>query len=157
MCVCVVAAVVVVVVDKEFVVHIAPIDVDRVLTVTELLRQCTDATGSVTPSSFKTLDVQSMASKLTLIINVLLRDAILQVTNNLKIEADNDSLNIEEIQVGQCNRLIELAEKAIALWLSWHGTGLKTLLRQDGKEEEEAQQQSPMLQEAMIIAIKCVF
>ena len=62
MCVCVVAAVVVVVVDKEFVVHVAPIDVDRVLTVTELLRSCTEATGSVGPSSFQTLDVQSMAS-----------------------------------------------------------------------------------------------
>ena len=100
------AAVAVVVVDKEFVVHVAPIDVNKVLTVTELLRQCTDATGSVTPSSFETLDVQSMASKLTLILNVLLSDAILQVTDNLKIGDDNDSLNIEEIEVGQCNRFI---------------------------------------------------
>ena len=98
-----------------------------------------------------------MASKLTLILNVLLRDAILQVTDNLKIEDDNDSLNIEEIEVGQCNRLIELAEKAIALWLSWHGKGLKTLLRQDEKEEEEAQQPSPMSPEVIIIAIRCVF
>ena len=84
MCVCVVAAVVVVVVDKEFVVHVAPIDVDRILTVTELLRSCTEATGSVGPSSFQTLDVQSMASQLTLILNALLRDSILQVTDNLK-------------------------------------------------------------------------
>ena len=155
------AAVVVVVVDKEFVVHVAPIDVDRVLTITELLRSCTEATGSVGPSSFQTLDVQSMASQLTLILNVLLRDSILQVTDNLKIEADNDSLNIEEIQVGQCNRLIELAEKAIALWLSWHDTGRKTLLRQDRQdvreEEEEAQQPSPKSPEIFIMAIKCVF
>ena len=43
------------------------------------------------------------------------------------------------------------------MWLSWHGTGLKTLLRQDGKEEEEAQQPSPMSPEVIIIAIKCVF
>ena len=100
-----------------------------------------------------------MASQLTLILNVLLRDTILQVTDNLKIEADNDSLNIEEIQVGQCNRLIELAEKAIALWLSWHDTGRKTLLRQDRqdvREEEEAQQPSPKSPEIFIMAIKCV-
>ena len=68
-----------------------------------------------------------------------------------------ESLNIESIDVGLCNRLIDLCDKAIALWKAWHGKGSKTLLRQDEKKGEEAQQPSPMSPEVIIIAIKCVF
>ena len=136
--------------------HVASIDYDRILNVQDLFWQATDAAGSLTLCSFTALNlnVQSVANKLTLIIDVAVRDAILQVTDNLKIE--DESLNIESIDVGLCNRLIDLCDKAIALWKAWHGKDSKTLLRQDEKKGEEAQQPSPMSPEVIIISIKCV-
>ena len=74
-------------------------------------------------------------------MDVTVRDAILQMTNNLKIE--DESLNIESIDVGLCKRLIDLCDKAIAMWKAWHGTGLKTLLRQDEKKERRHSSRCP--------------
>ena len=131
-----------------------PIDYEKkILKVQELFRQATDAAGSLTPSSFTALNVQSIANKLTLIIDVAVRDAILQVTDNLKIE--NESLNIESIDVGLCNRLIDLCDKAIALWKAWHGKDSKTFLRQDEKKGEEAQQPLPVSPDVIVMSIKC--
>ena len=71
-----------------------PIDYDKkILKVQELFRQATDAAGSLTPA----LNVQSIADKLTVIMDVTVCDAILQRTNNLKIE--DESLTIESIDV----------------------------------------------------------
>ena len=75
-----------------------PIDYEKkILKVQELFRQATDAAVSLNPSSFTALNVQSTADKLTGIMDVTVSDAILQVTNNLKIE--DESLTIESIDV----------------------------------------------------------
>ena len=58
--------------NKDFAVN-APIDYDRILKVQELFRQATDAAGSLTPA----LNVQSIADKLTVIMDVTVCDAIL--------------------------------------------------------------------------------
>ena len=55
-----------------------------------------------------------------------------------------------------CVWLVFVSNKRLIGWLSWHGKGSKTLLRQDEKEEEEAQQPSPMSPEVIIMSIKCV-
>ena len=55
-----------------------------------------------------------------------------------------------------CVWLVFVSNKRLIGWLSWHGKGSKTLLRQDEKEEEEAQQPSPMSPEVIIMSInKC--
>ena len=77
--------------NKDFAVN-DPIDYEKkILKVQELFRQATDAAGFLTPA----LNVQSIADKLTVIMDVTVCDAILQVTNNLKIE--DESLSIESI------------------------------------------------------------
>ena len=71
-----------------------PIDYEKkILKVQGLFRQATDAVGFLTPA----LNVQSIADKLTVIMDVTVCDAILQVTSNLKTE--DESLTIESIDV----------------------------------------------------------
>ena len=130
----------------------SPID-DRILKVQELFRQATHAAGSLTPSSFTALNVRSIADKLSVIIDSTVRDAILQLANNLKIE--DESLTIESIDVALCTRHIDLCDQAIALWKTWHGTGLNTLLCQDEKKGEEAQQPLPVSPDVIVMSIKC--